>query len=102
MPSFSVLPSVLLLYSRCYQGHKTHLQLLSRFAQQRIISLRMLLFILQWFLPQTENRRFEAIKNKAVIISNFFLLHPISPLLYSLNISKTHSHGQQILMAPKG
>lgn len=53
-------------------------------------------------LSQTENRHFEAITNKAAIIYNFFLLHPISPLLYTLNISKTHSHGQRVLIAPKG
>jgi len=62
----------------------------------------MLLFILQWFLLQTENRHFEVIKNKAVIFYNFFLLHPISPLLCTSNISKTHIHGQGVLIAPKG
>lgn len=97
MSSFSVLPSVHTLYGRCYLGHKNDLQLLSRFAQHRI----MLLFILQWFLSQTEKRQFEVNKNMAVIIHHFCLLHPISTLLHTANISKTHSHGQWVLSAPK-
>lgn len=37
----------------------------------------------------------------AVIIHHFFLLRPIPTLLHTANISKTHSHGQRVLTAPK-
>lgn len=97
MPSSSVLPSVCSLVQQILLGHKNKLQLLSRFAQHRI----MLLFILQWFLSQTEKRQFEVNKNVAVTIYHFFFLHPISTLLHTANINKTHSHGQQVLIAPK-
>lgn len=57
-PSFSVLPSINLLYSRCYLGHNNYLQLLSRFAQYRIMFSSIAALYLGVAIS-TENRRFE-------------------------------------------
>lgn len=76
----SVLPSLHSLYSRYYLGHNNYLQLLSKFAQNRVMFSCMLLIILEWWLSQLKTgilNRKSNLKYGNDYLESIFLLYPI-------------------------